>query len=123
MDPIDQLSSIENAPQEPDKPDVKGIGNGAVKNRKKSNASQKSQMSQRTASVEIDHQENKTVNITASAAVNKAETDIVVKDGTTMSDLKIEKERLETTVMLLQQKLSDKEDGDIISMKFLERKR
>lgn len=40
-----------------------------------------------------------------------------------MSDVKIEKERLETTVMLLQQQLNDKEDRDVLSVKLLEGKR
>jgi hypothetical protein len=63
------------------------------------------------------------VNATATDAVRKAETDIVIDDPRTTSGVKIEKERLETTVMLLQQKLNDKEDSDTLSVKLLESKR
>lgn len=63
------------------------------------------------------------VNAAAADAVRKAETDIVIDDPRSASDVKIEKERLETTVMLLQQKLNDKEDRDTLSVKLLESKR
>ena len=63
------------------------------------------------------------MNAAASDAVAKAETDIVIDDPRAASDVKIEKERLETTVMLLQQKLNDKEDRDTLSVKLLESKR
>ena len=42
------------------------------------------------------------VNGAAADAVKKAETDIVIDDPRAASDVKIEKERLETTCMLLQ---------------------
>lgn len=47
----------------------------------------------------------------------------MIDDPRTASDVKIEKERLETTCMLLQQKLNDKEDRDTLSVKLLETKR
>jgi hypothetical protein len=46
-----------------------------------------------------------------------------VDDGRTMSDLKIEKERLETTVRLLQQKLNDKNDDEEFVFKMKDGKR
>lgn len=89
----------------------------------KSSAVVTGSVSSRKSSPVVDNEENRKTNNAANSAVNTAEKNITVTDGKSLSDLKIEKERLETTVMLLQQKLSDKEDGDVISMKFLERKR
>ena len=63
------------------------------------------------------------VNAAAADAVRKAETDIVIDDPRAASEVKIEKERLETTVVLLQQKLNDREDSDTLSAKLLEGKR
>lgn len=63
------------------------------------------------------------VNVAAADAVRKAETDIVIDDPRAASEVKIEKERLETTIVLLQQRLNDREDSDTLSAKLLESKR
>ena len=47
--------------------------------------------------------------------MKKAESSIVVDDPRLFSETKIEKERLEKTVLVLQQKLNDKQDHDELS--------
>lgn len=125
MDPIDPLDSIEMAPDEPSKPNNRVVkaqvksGNAVTKT---NNNTTTTTTTTYTTTKIVNESEHRKVNVTADNAVSKAEKDIVVNDGKSLSDLKIEKERLETTVMLLQQKLNDKEDSDKISMKFLDRK-
>lgn len=64
------------------------------------------------------------INKTAEEAVRKAETGITLPDDPReVSNLKIEKERLEKTIDVLEQQLSDKKDGDALGELLLKTRR